>query len=338
MSGAVNRRVVLARHPRGAVVAADLAVAAGAVPAIGDGEMLIRNLWLSLDPMIRLFIAAEPMGAIPVMAPGTTIPGAAVGEVIESRNADFAAGDIVEGRLGWQEYAVSAGAGLSRIDPADGPVERALGVFGLPGFSAYVGLDVAGSVRAGQTMLVSGAAGAVGSAAGALAAARGARVVGIASGAAKRAWLIDEIGYHAVVDRSAAGFEAALAAALPGGADVYFDNVGGPMMMQAVPHLNRNGIVVICGLMAQYGGEGAASDDQLPGFLELIMGKSLSVRAFVNLAHQHLRPAFLAEMKALVAARPALATIHVTEGIEQTPAAFEQLFAHGVTGKRLVRV
>ncbi|MET0371313.1 MAG: NADP-dependent oxidoreductase [Sphingobium sp.] len=333
-----NRRVVLAAHPRGDVRPDDLAVVRDPLPALTEGRFRVRNRWLSVDPMIRLFIDAKPMGAIPVMPPGTTIPGAAVGEVVETLHPDFAMGTIVEGRFGWQDYALSDGTGVRRVDPAIGPIEQALGIYGLPGFSAYAGLDVIGGVAAGQTVLVSGAAGAVGSAAGALAASRGARVIGIASGAAKAQWLIDEIGYAAVVDRGAPDFAAALDAALPDGVDLYFDNVGGPLMMQVADRMNRNGRILVCGLMAQYGGGGADDRDRLPDFLSAIMGRTLTVRAFVNVAHEALRPAFLDEMRALVAQRPALAQIHVTVGLEKTPAAFAKLFESGVTGKRLVRI
>jgi NADPH-dependent curcumin reductase CurA len=189
--------------------------------------------------MLRLFIDPAPLGGkMPPMPLETTIPGPAVGEVIESRHPDFAVGTIVEGRFGWQHFAVSNGAGVRRVNPKLGGPENALGIGGLPGFTAYVGLEVAGEVTATQTFLISGAAGAVGSAVGALIHARGGRAVGIAGGEAKCRYLVEQIGYDAAIDRHAPDFLAQLAAALPGGADVYFDNVNYHTIELAVTKTN----------------------------------------------------------------------------------------------------
>jgi NADPH-dependent curcumin reductase len=334
-----GQRVVLRHHPQGAMQPSDFGVEDLTVPAIGGGEFLVRALYVSVDPMLRLFIDPAPLGGkMPPMPLGTTIPGPAVGEVIESNHPDFVVGTIVEGRFGWQHFAVSNGAGVQRVNPKLGGPENALGIGGLPGFTAYVGLEIAGGVKAGQTFLVSGAAGAVGSAAGTLIHARGGRVVGIAGGAAKCRYLVDQIGYDAAIDRYAPDFLAQLATALPGGADVYFDNVGGPLLASVVPLMARGGLVLICGLMAQYQGEAATSVDHLPDVLRAVMFNSLRIQGFTQVGQDALRPAFEAELVDLVASGRMKVAMHIEDGIERLPQAMAGLFDNSVTGKVVVRV
>jgi NADPH-dependent curcumin reductase len=334
-----GQRVVLRHHPHGAMRASDFGVEDLTVPAICDGEFLVRALYVSVDPMLRLFIDPAPLGGkMPPMPLGTTIPGPAVGEVIESRHPDFAVGTIVEGRFGWQHFAVSNGAGVRRVNPKLGGPENALGIGGLPGFTAYVGLAVAGGVTANQTFLISGAAGAVGSSAGALIHARGGRAVGIAGGEAKCRYLVEQIGYDAAIDRHAPDFLAQLAAALPGGADVYFDNVGGPLLASVVPLMARGGLVLICGLMAQYQGEAATSVDHLPDVLRAVMFNSLRIQGFTQVGQDALRPAFEAELVDLVASGRMKVAMHIEHGIERLPQAMAGLFDNSVTGKVVVRV
>ena len=248
-------------------------------------------------------------------------------------------GDLVEGRFGWQHYAASNGMGVHRVNPGLGEPQNALGIGGLPGFTAYAGLAAAGGVKPGQTFLVSGAAGAVGSVAGALINARGGRAVGIASGAAKRRYLIEEIGYDAVADRSAPDFFEQLKAALPKGADVYFDNVGGPMFASIMPYMARGGIALICGLMAQYqGNHGAAEPDHLPAVLNAVMAMGIRIQSFTQFGQDALRPAFETEISALLASGRIKPNLHVEEGLEQLPHALWGLFNRSVPGKVVVRV
>jgi NADPH-dependent curcumin reductase len=334
-----GQRVVLRHHPQGAMQPSDFGVEELTVPAIGEGEFLVRAIYVSVDPMLRLFIDPAPLGGkMPPMPLGTTIPGPAVGEVIESNHPDFAVGTIVEGRFGWQHFAVSNGAGVQRVNPKLGGPENALGIGGLPGFTAYVGLEVAGGVEAGQTFLVSGAAGAVGSAAGALIHARGGRAVGIAGGEAKCRYLVEQIGYDAAIDRHAPDFMAQLAAVLPRGADVYFDNVGGPLLASVVPLMARGGLVLICGLMAQYQGEPATGVDHLPDVLRAVMFNSLRIQGFTQVGQDALRPAFEAELADLVASGRMKVAMHIEDGIERLPQAMAGLFDNSVTGKVVVRV
>jgi NADPH-dependent curcumin reductase CurA len=333
------QRIVLGSYPQGHVRPDDFSVEAQDIPAINDGEFLVRAVFISVDPMLRLFIDAKPliqsMSAMPL---GTTIPGPAVGEIIDSKHADYAVGDLVEGRFGWQHYAVSEGVGVKRVNPHLGPIEHALGIAGLPGFTAYCGLHTAGGVKAGQTFLVSGAAGAVGSAAGALIHARGGRAVGIAGGTDKCRYLTEQVGYAAAVDRYAADFHDQLASALPTGADVYFDNVGGPMLSSVMPFMARGALVLICGLMAQYQGEAPVAQDNLPAVLRAVMFKGLRIQAFNQVGQEALRPAFEAELSELIASGRMNVDIHIEEGIERLPFAMAALFDKSVTGKVVVRV
>lgn len=335
-----GQRVVLRRYPEGALRPDDFAIEAYSPPFPGDGEFLVRNRFVSVDPMIRLFIDATPLGgAMPPLPLGTTIPGAAVGEVIESRHPDFKRGDLVEGRFGWQQYAASNGQGINRVNVALGAPENALGIGGLPGFTAFVGLHVAGGIKPGQTVLVSGAAGAVGSVVGPLVRARGGRAVGIASGGEKkRRYLIEQAGYDAVADRTAPDFQAQLAAALPKGADVYFDNVGGPLLARMMPFMARGGLVLISGLMAQYQGDEATGTDNLPPVLRAVMFKGLRIQSFSQFGQDALRPAFEQEIGDLVGRGDITATMHVRSGIEQLPEALCGLFSHSQAGKVVVRV
>lgn len=332
-----GRRVVLRRHPEHELQPSDFDFEDQAVLAPDQNQFLVRNLFISVDPMLRLFIDAAPLGGLlPSLPAGTTIPGAAVGEIIESHHKDFAVGDLVEGRFGWQDFALSDGAGVRRVSKALGAPENALGIGGLPGFTAYVGLHAAGGVKPGQTFLVSGAAGAVGSVVGPLIHARGGRAVGIVSGEAKKQYLVEQAGYAAAADRTAPDFLAQLQAALPQGADVYFDNVGGPMLAAMMPFLARGALVLISGLMAQYQG-GTAHTDNLPAVLHAVMGKAIRIQSFTQFGQDALRPAFEDEIAKLLANGLIKPELHIEDGLERLPAAMCGLFKHSVPGKVIVR-
>lgn len=327
----ISREIRLAAQPKGDPVVSDFDVATVETPTAGPGQILLKTRWISVDPMIRIFISATSFGGIPILPLGAVIPGPAVAEVVTSDHPDFKPGDLVEGRIGWREYAVSDGAGLRKAD--GGPQE--LGVLGLPGFSAYVGLQVCGELTADQTVLVSGAAGAVGSVFGPLAKQSGATLVGIASGPERCRALVETLGYDRAVDRTAADFPEALARALPNGADVYFDNVGGPLFDLVLPRMNRKGRVVICGLMAEYG---AAEQARACVPLQAIMTGGLNIRAFSNIEHAHLRPAFEREVGEMIKAGRLPMPAQITHGIENVPLAFCRLFTDAVVGKSIVSV
>ncbi len=335
------KKVVLRNYPEGALRASDFAVEDCPVPEVADGSFLVRNSFVSVDPMLRIFIDKKPLGSasMPSLPLGSVIPGAAVGEIIESRHPDFKIGETVEGRFGWQHYAVSTGQSVVRVPASLGGIENALGIGGLPGFTAYIGLNVAGGVKEGQTILVSGAAGAVGSAVGALVKARGGRVVGIAGGEDKKRYLLDVVGYDAVADRNAPDFQAQLAAALPDGVNVYFDNVGGPMMAEILPFMAYGGLILISGLMAQYQDASAGSQkDNLPAVLFAVMGKGVRIQGFSQYGQDALRPGFEAEISELLASGKVKPEIHIVEGLDNLPKAQVNLFENSTTGKVVVRV
>ncbi len=335
------KKVVLHSYPESNLKAADFAVEDCPVPAVADGAFLVRNIFVSVDPMLRIFIDKMPLGSksMPSLPLGSTIPGAAVGEVIESLHPDYKVGDIVEGRFGWQHFAVSNGQGVNRVPHGYGTIANALGIGGLPGFTAYIGLETAGGVKPGQTILVSGAAGAVGSAVGALVKARGGRVVGIAGGEDKARYLLETVGYDAVADRHSPDFHAQLAAALPDGVHVYFDNVGGPMLAEMMPYMAFGGLVLISGLMAQYqGNKGAGETDNLPAVLHAVMGKGVRIQGFSQFGQDALRPGFEDEVCRLIASGAIKPELHVVEGLESLPQAQVDLFEKSTTGKVVVRV
>lgn len=335
----LNRRFVLAARPAGRPTPDHFTIVQCERPSPAEGEFLVRTRLISVDPMIRILIDAHPLdGLVPPLPIGALIPGAAVGEVVESRHLDFAVGTLVEGRFGWQLFALSNGAGVQPVDPDLAPPETALGVLGLPGFSAYAGLEVAGPIAPGQTILVSGAAGAVGSVVGPLARARGARPVGIASGAPKRDYLLG-LGYEAVIDRTADNWKQQLADALPKGADIYFDNVGGPLFGEVLGRMAKGGRIVICGLMAQYNGsDDAATEMSLSGALTAIMARGLTIKAFSNVQYGHLRESFVAEVGAMIRSGALPVSTVIVDGFNTIPATFAGLFDQGVAGKVAVRI
>ena len=237
----MQRRVVLARRPPGEPAESDFRLEEVATPEPQHGEVLVRMIYLSADPYMRGRMREGASYAAPIGI-GDVMGGGVVGEVVASRHHVFKVGDIVEERLGWQEYAVSVGATMRRIDPAIAPISTANGILGMPGMTAYFGLFDVGQPRAGETVVVSAASGAVGQAVGQLARMAGCRVVGIAGGAKKCAFVTDELGFDACVDYKAAGdLSANLKAACPKGIDVYFDNVGGPVSDAVTLQLNTWG-------------------------------------------------------------------------------------------------
>ncbi|AKS36821.1 alcohol dehydrogenase [Mycolicibacterium goodii] len=243
----VNRRVLLAARPDGIPTAEHFAIDEVAVPEPADGQVLVRNHWLSVEPAMRGWVSAESNYSAPVPL-GTVMRSYASGRVVSSRHPDFQPGDHVTGMLGWQDYAVASPETLRRIDETDLPLSTSLGVLGLNGVTAYFGLREAGRPRPGETVVVSTAAGAVGSCAGQIARIMGCRTVGIAGGPVKTALCLSDFGYDAAIDYKAGhDLDAAIATACPDGIDVYFDNTAGPISDAVLRHLAVGARVVICG-------------------------------------------------------------------------------------------
>ncbi len=251
MTKRINRQITLAARPVGYPKEADFRLVERPVPELQPGEVLVRTIWLSLDPYQRGRLSEAKSYAPPVQL-GEVIVGGVVGKVIESKNPAFAVGDIVEDRLGWQEYAISTGFTLRKVDPSLAPISTALGVLGMPGMTAYFGLLEIGQPRPGDTVVVSAASGAVGQVVGQIAKIMGCRVIGIAGSQAKIDYIVNDLGFDVGINYKTEDVHASLAQACPQGIDVYFENVGGKVLEAVLDHLAMYARIAICGLISQY--------------------------------------------------------------------------------------
>src|SRR3954452_3062117 len=275
------RRIVLAARPVGEPRASDFRLEEFSPPDPGPGQMLLRTLWLSLDPYMRGRMSDAPSYATPV-AIGQVMEGRTVSEVVASNLDGFAAGDIVFSPNGWQTHAVSDGKLVRKIDPALAPVSTALGVLGMPGMTAYTGLSEIGRPQTGETVVVSAASGAVGSLVGQIARLKGAHAVGIAGGPDKCRYVVDELGFDACVDHRGGDLPARLKAACPKGIDVYFENVGGVVFEAVFPLLNNFARVPVCGQIATYNAtEMPAGELRTSALTRAILTKRLTLRGFI---------------------------------------------------------
>lgn len=333
-----NQRILLASRPDGKPAPEHFKLDAVPVAEPADGQVLLKVLFLSLDPYMRGRMNAGKSYAKPVEV-GDVMEGGTVARVVRSRHPDFAEGDVVLSYSGWQSDAVADGATLRKIDPSAAPVSTALGVLGMPGFTAYAGLLTIGQPQPGETVVVAAASGAVGSAVGQIAKIKGARAVGIAGGADKCAFLRDELGFDAVVDHRAPDFAAQLEAACPQGIDVYFENVGGHVWDAVFPLLNDFARVPVCGLIAQYNDTAPRpGPDRLPGVMREILSRSLLIRGFIQREFVDQRPAFEREMAAWIASGQVRYREDIVDGLEAAPQAFIGLLEGRNFGKLVVRV
>jgi NADPH-dependent curcumin reductase len=345
MTSLVNRRIVLAARPAGRPVPEDFRLEAVPVPSPAEGQVLLRTLSLSLDPYMRNLMEEVGPGYAPPIAIGEVIVGGTVSRVVESRHADFHAGEFVLSNAGWQDYALSDGGDLIPLGDLARP-SLALGAAGMPGFTAHVGLAEIGRPRAGETVVVGAATGAVGAMVGQLAKRAGARVVGIAGGADKTRHLIDTFGFDAAVDRRDPQFAERLRAAAPDGIDVYFESVGGEVLDAVLPLLNIGARVPVCGFIAHYneaGADSASSDpDRLPKVLATVLQKRVRMEGFIVLDHygegMARFKAFQREMNAAIAAGEVHALEHVVEGLELAPQGLIDLLDGRNVGKAVVAV
>ncbi len=340
------KRIVLARRPQGEPVLDDFRLEEDAVPACPEGGILVRVLWQSLDPYMRgrMDESKSYAKAVPV---GGTMEAGCVAEVVESRNDRFRPGDIVEGRFGWCTHAASDGEGVRKVDPSLAPIQTALGVLGMPGLTAYVGLLDHGRPKEGETLVVSAATGAVGSLVGQIGKLKGLRVVGVAGGAEKCAWAVDELGLDACIDHRAAkdaeALRQELAAACPKGVDIYFENVGGKTLDAVMPLMNTWGRIPVCGMISQYnlGGLGMAGSegpDRLPRLWRTVLVQRLSIRGFIIFDHYDRAKDFQREVAGYLRDGKVKYREWVTEGLENAPRAFLEMLKGGNFGKTLVKV
>lgn len=326
--GLKNRQWVFLRNPEGAVTPDIFEWREEDIPKASGKDILVRNRVLSLDPANRAWMRG-PTYRQQIM-PGDIMHGFTISEVVESDDPDFKPGDIVETMGGWQDYALLPSSELTKRNP-DIPLEQLSGIYGITGLTAYFGLKDIGAVKAGDTVVISAAAGAVGSSAGQIARNMGARVVGIAGGSEKCAWLTDELGFDAAVDYKADDFRAALKSACPDGVDVYFDNVGGQVLDAALRLMNQNGRIVCCGAVSTYDIEGKPFvSPLLPGVL---VAKRLRMEGFIVLDYMQNRDAAEAEIKSWIDADTLKPIMDLENGLERAPDTLIRLLAGGNRGK-----
>ena len=331
------KRITLAARPNGEPKPSDFKLESYDVPTPKDGEVLLRTIWLSLDPYMRGRMSDGPSYAQPVPI-GGTMEGGTVSEVIASHNPSFKAGDVVLSHAGWQTHAVTDGKGLRKIDPSAGPVSTAVGVLGMPGMTAYTGLLDIGKPQPGETVVVAAASGAVGSAVGQIAKIKGARAVGIAGGKEKCDYVKNELGFDECLDHRDPDLAAKLKDACPKGIDVYFENVGGHVFEAVFPRLNAFARVPVCGLIAGYNATEAEVPKWAGSMMRAVLTKRLLIRGFIvsDFAARH--GDFLRDMSQWLKEGKLKHREFITEGLDSAPQAFMGLLKGANFGKQLVRV
>ena len=331
----VNRQFVLASRPVGLPKEHDFKLIEASVPELQDGELLVHALYLSVDPYMRGRISGMKSYSAGVEI-GQMMVGGGVAEVVESKNPGFAAGDIVDIYMGWQEYAISNGKGLRRVDPAIAPVSTAEGVLGMTGLTAYFGLLDVCNPKPGETVVVSGAAGAVGSVVGQIAKIKGCRTVGIAGGDDKVDWILRECGYDAAFNyKTTENYSARLKESCPHGIDVYFDNVGGPITDAVFGMINLGARVSVCGQISQYNN---TKVEMGPRFLGALIVARAKVQGFLISDYAARFGPALAEMSQWVRSGEIKYREDIVDGFENLPKAFIGLLQGENIGKRLVKV
>ena len=328
----MNKQWLLASRPSGEASVANFRLVETPVPEIGDGEVLVRNHYLSLDPYMRGRMDDAKSYAAP-QALDAVMQGRTVGEVVASRNPAFAVGDRVLGMFGWQQYGKSDGTDLRKVDTTKVPLSAYLGVVGMPGVTAWVGLDRIIDPKPGETVVVSAASGAVGAAVGQLAKLKGCRAVGIAGGPQKCRVVVEEFGFDACVDYKAGRLREDLTAATPDGVDGLFENVGGEVMDAVLARMNPFGRVAVCGLISGYDG----APTPVLNFRSILSNR-LRVQGFIVSEHMDLWPQALQELGTLVATGRMKYRETIAQGIEAAPEAFLGLLKGRNFGKQLVKL
>jgi NADPH-dependent curcumin reductase CurA len=334
----VNRRIVMASRPNGRPQPQNFELVTTPLPEPGPGEVLTRTIWLSLAPYMFWRMRDEKSYAVPVGI-GEMMVGGTVGQVVSSNHPGLKEGDLVLGQGGWQEYAVLSGKSVQKIDPAWGPSSLSLNVLGSNGLTAYAGLLDIGKPKAGETVVVAAASGGVGSIVGQIAKIKGARAVGIAGGAEKCAFVRNELGFDACIDHRSPSFAADLASACPGGIDVYFENVGGPVFEAVLPLFNDFARMPVCGLISQYTETSPPSGpNQVPALMRAVLTKRLAIRGFISSDYAYMRDAFFKDALEWLQAGKLRFREDITDGLENAPAALLSMLDGKNFGKVLIRV
>ncbi len=329
-----NEKLVLAKRPMGLPAADTWDLQSEEVSEIEEGQILVAQKYISLDPAMRGWINDRP-SYIPPVEIGAVMRAGSVGEVIKSKHEKFNEGDTVTGWGGVQHFAVSDGKGWFKVDPNLAPLPTYISTLGMPGMTAYFGILEVGQIKAGETVLVSGAAGAVGSVVGQIAKIKDCRVVGIAGGPAKCAYIVDELGFDAAIDYKAGGVKKAMRAACPDGVDVYFDNVGGDILDAALTQINRKARIVICGAISQYNNKEAVRGPS--NYLSLLVNRArMEGMVVLDYAKDYGKAAI--EMSGWMQAGKLKSKEDVYEGIENFHETFLRLFSGEKMGKLVLKM
>ena len=335
-----THRIVLAARPSGAPQPTDFRSETATLPALQGEEFLVEVIWLSLDPYMRGRMDDAKSYAKPVDI-GGVMEGQGVGRVIASNHSKYKIGDYVLGGYGWQSHAVSDGTATRKLDPKDAPISTALGVMGMPGLTAFVGLNDHGRPQKGETLVVSAASGAVGSLVGQLGKIYGLNVVGVAGGAEKCNYVTQDLGFDACIDHrsgDASELRAQLEQVCPNGVDIYYENVGGKTLEAVIPLMNTFGRIPVCGMIAWYSGAGTPEPSFSQKLWRSILVKRLAVRGFIIFDHYDRYPDFVKEVGSYLRDGRIQYRESVTSGLENAPAAFMDLLKGGNFGKQLVQI
>lgn len=335
MSSKTNRQVRLASRPQGWVTEENFAFTDNPMPVPGDGQILVRNIFMSVDPYMRGRMN-DVKSYVPPFQVGEVLQAGVVGEVVESHNPDFAAGDYVNGMLGWEQYSISNGQGLYKVGRNEIPLSYHLGILGMPGMTAYVGLFTIANAKPGETVFVSAASGAVGSVVGQLAQIHGCRVTGCAGSDEKVALLRKEFGYDAAFNyRTSESLVKSIAKVCPKGIDVSFENVGGDIFEAALWNMRNHGRIALCGMVANY------NDDKLapgPRGMMSIIGRRLTIRGFLVIDYPDVCKEYIARATRWLAEGKLNYRETVTRGLDHAPAAFIDMLKGGNIGKQIVQL
>lgn len=331
----INRQVTLAARPAGFPKESDFKLVEKPVPELRDGQFLVRNAYVSVDPYMRGRMNDRKSYAPPAQI-GEVMLGGAVGPIVESRHPGFGKGEIVAGNFGWQEYAVSDGTGVEKVDPSLAPISTAIGVLGMPGLSAYFGFLEVCQPKKGETVVVSGAAGAVGSIVGQIAKIKGCRVVGIAGSDDKVGWLVGELGFDAAFNyKTTSDYFGKLRELCPGGVDCYFDNVGGAITDAVMMLMNPGARISLCGQISMYNAE---KPEMGPRLLGLMIERRAKMEGFLVFQYAAKFKEGLAELARWLKSGQLKYHETVVRGVENTPRAFIGMLRGENTGKQIVEV
>ena len=339
ISSRINRRYVLAQRPQGMPSDQDFRLEKVAQPEPEQGQVLLRTLYLSLDPYVRGRLDDVPSYS-PPLAIGDVICGGTVCRVEQSLHPDYQAGDLVLAYTGWQDYALSDGEGLQKLDANMAHPSYALGLLGMPGFTGYMGLTDIGNPQVGETVVVAAATGAVGSVVGQVAKLRGCRAVGIAGGVEKCRYAVEKLGFDVCIDHRAADFAHQLKQACDKGIDVYYENVGGAVFDAVLPLINTKARIPVCGMISQYNGHHSDhQQDRLPLLMSTILKKRMRVEGFIiSQDYGDRYPEFYAQMSTWLAQGKIVFKEDIVDGLENSITAFQGLLSGKNFGKLIIKV